>query len=301
MSERLPALSIVPTPGKWAVCLELAQIAEERGFEGIYVPSLGEAMAMCQALAHETASLHCGTSIVNIYSRHPADYARTAATIHELSKGRFVFGVGVSHGHFNDALGLTTGKPLADTRAFVEKFRAAKVGELPPLVLATLRDPMIRLAGELAEGIVFANATLSRTKHSLSVLPPAKRDDPAFFIGNMIPTCIDDDENAAAARNRATLGFYLMLPNYRAYWKTAGYTEEMNTVEAALAAGDKNDLAVHAGDAWLADCTLFGSAAKVRDGLAAWQDAGIRTPILVPSSTSGGQKKAVEELFAAFY
>jgi hypothetical protein len=53
-------------------------------------------------------------------------------------------------------------------------------------------------------------------------------------------------------------------------------------------------------DRWLADCTLFGPATKVREGVDAWREAGIRTPILVPSSTAGGQMKAFEELFAAF-
>ena len=52
-------------------------------------------------------------------------------------------------------------------------------------------------------------------------------------------------------------------------------------------------------DAWLADCTLFGPAARVREGLEAWCAAGIRTPIVVPSSTAGNQMKAFAELFAA--
>ena len=53
-------------------------------------------------------------------------------------------------------------------------------------------------------------------------------------------------------------------------------------------------------DKWLADATLFGSAAQVRDGIAAWRDAGVTTPVIVPSSAAGNQMKAVEELFAAF-
>jgi hypothetical protein len=52
-------------------------------------------------------------------------------------------------------------------------------------------------------------------------------------------------------------------------------------------------------DTWLADCTLFGPAARVREGIEAWHAAGITTPIIVPSSASGNQMKAIEELFAA--
>ncbi len=52
-------------------------------------------------------------------------------------------------------------------------------------------------------------------------------------------------------------------------------------------------------DKWLADNTLFGSASTVRDGVAAWQDAGVRDLILVPSSAAGNQIRALEEIFTA--
>jgi hypothetical protein len=49
-------------------------------------------------------------------------------------------------------------------------------------------------------------------------------------------------------------------------------------------------------DAWLSDCTLYGTAVQVRDGLQRWYDIGVE-PIAVMSSTSGGQIKAINELF----
>lgn len=53
-------------------------------------------------------------------------------------------------------------------------------------------------------------------------------------------------------------------------------------------------------DNWRADCTLLGPPAQVLEGLEAWRDAGIKTPVLVPSSANGGQMKAFEEMFALF-
>ena len=53
-------------------------------------------------------------------------------------------------------------------------------------------------------------------------------------------------------------------------------------------------------DRWLDDCTLSGPVSRVRDGIEAWFDAGVTAPVIVPSSTSGGQAKAFEELFTAF-
>ena len=116
----------------------------------------------------------------------------------------------------------------------------------------------------------------------------------------MIPTCISEDRAAAAAVNRRTLGFYVRLPNYRNYWKEAGYAEEMQAIEKALATGEKDRIPELMSDAWLADCTLYGPPEEVLEGLAAWYDAGINTPILVPSSAVGNQMKAFEELFDLF-
>ena len=90
------------------------------------------------------------------------------------------------------------------------------------------------------------------------------------------------------------------LPNYRNYWKEAGYVEEMTAIETAIAEDRQDDLPGLMSDRWLADATLFGPASAVRDGVMAWREAGITTPILVPSSAYGNQLKAVEEIFAAF-
>jgi alkanesulfonate monooxygenase SsuD/methylene tetrahydromethanopterin reductase-like flavin-dependent oxidoreductase (luciferase family) len=122
----------------------------------------------------------------------------------------------------------------------------------------------------------------------------------SFFVGNMIPTVIDSDLSAARAIHRRTLSGYVALPNYRNYWKQAGYAEEMEAIEAAIAAGDRDRIPELMSDRWIDDCTLSGSAAAVRDGVDAWVEAGVTTPIVVMSSTSGGQLKAIEELFTAY-
>ena len=71
----------------------------------------------------------------------------------------------------------------------------------------------------------------------------------------------------------------------------------MNGVEAALADKDYDRVPSCLSDRWLADTTLYGSASEVREGIEAWFDAGIKTPIIVPSSASGGQMQAIQEFF----
>jgi len=282
-----PAVSLVAVAGRRRATLDLAQRLEAEGFTGIYCPSPGDGMALCEALALVTHEIPFGTSIAHIYSRHAFEWAQTAAVIHELSGGRFRFGVGVSHGPAHDRLGIKPGRPLDDMRKFVTEVKgyAPQVGALPPLTLATLRSRMVALAGEIAEGAVWANAARSHMAESLRHLPETKRNDPAFFIGDMVPTCIDPDRAAAAAVMRKALASYVKLPNYQNYWMEAGYT--------------RDDIATMS-DRWLTDVTLFGSAKDVRDGVEAWRATGVRTVILVPSSTRGGQMVAFEELIAAY-
>jgi hypothetical protein len=135
---------------------------------------------------------------------------------------------------------------------------------------------------------------------SLAALPAEKREDPAFFIGNMLPTCITEDIPAAKAVLRRALTSYAHRPNYRNYWKEAGYVEEMEAIEHAIEAGRGDDVPGLMSDRWLEDCTLFGPKAKVREGIAAWREAGVRTPVIVPSSVNGNQLTAFEEIFATF-
>jgi alkanesulfonate monooxygenase SsuD/methylene tetrahydromethanopterin reductase-like flavin-dependent oxidoreductase (luciferase family) len=297
-----PAVSLVAVAGRRRATLDLARRIEQEGFSGIYCPSPGDGLGLCAALALATNAIPLGTSIAHIYTRHPFEYAQTAAVIHELSGGRFRFGIGVSHGPAHARLGIRPGTPLDDVRKFVTEVKgyAPQVGAVPPITLATLRRRMVALAGEIADGAVWANGARSHMRESLRALPAPARDNPAFFIGNMVPTCIDEDRAAAAGVMRKTLTSYVKLPNYQNYWMEAGYEDEMTAIRAAVA--QRDDAAVQAAmsDRWLSDVTLFGSAKVVRDGVEAWQAAGVNTVIVVPSSTRGGQMVAFEELITAF-
>jgi alkanesulfonate monooxygenase SsuD/methylene tetrahydromethanopterin reductase-like flavin-dependent oxidoreductase (luciferase family) len=238
-----PAVSLVAVAGRRRPTLELARRLEHEGFTGIYCPSPGDGLALCEALALVTNEIPFGTSIAHIYTRHSVEYAQTAAVIHELSGGRFRFGIGVSHGPAHERLGLRPGKPLEDIRKFVAEVSSAT---------------------------------------------------------DMVPTCVDPDRAAAAAVMRKTLTSYVKLPNYQNYWIEAGYAEEMAAIRTAIARRDDAAVQAAMSDRWLSDVTLFGNAKAVRDGVEAWQATGVKTVIIVPSSTRGGQMVAFEELIAAY-
>ncbi|MFZ9730963.1 MAG: LLM class flavin-dependent oxidoreductase [Ilumatobacteraceae bacterium] len=302
-THRLPAISLVASATRRVGVLQLAAEAEQRGFTHVACPSLGAAMPLCTSLAHSTKTLQYFTSIQPIYLSHPVEAGNTASHIHEVSGGRFAFGIGVSHGPVTQRLGVTTGKPLSDIRNYVSAMRANEKfsGTLPPIYLATLRDKMLDLAIEIADGALWANASLRGVPGQVARVPSDKRK--SFFMANMIPVVISDDIEAARAVNRKTLVMYASLPNYRNYWRAVGHAAQVDVFESVLASSPREKLgdALTAvmSDEWLDDCTISGPASLVRERIDAWFATGVM-PVAVMSAVDGGQAKGVANLFAAY-
>ena len=288
---------------KRQLMLDLAIRAEELDFAGIACPSLGATMGLCVSLAHSTNTIKFWTSIQPIYYSHAIEMANTAAHIHEISKGRFGLGLGVSHGPVINRLGATTSTPLADIKNYLETMKTQErfSGELPPIYLAALRNKMLHLASDISDGAIWANASRKSIATQLALLPDSRRNQ--MFLANMIPTVISDDFEAARAIHRKTLVGYVMLPNYRNYWRACGYDEQIDAFEKILTLSAKetrNAEIISAMDnEWLDDCTLSGDADTVRENLFSWAQLGV-LPIAVMSSTSGGQAQAIGQLFDAF-
>jgi alkanesulfonate monooxygenase SsuD/methylene tetrahydromethanopterin reductase-like flavin-dependent oxidoreductase (luciferase family) len=260
-------------------------------------------MPLCVSLAHATSSLQYFTSIQPIYLAHPVEAGNSAAHIHEISGGRFAFGIGVSHGPVVERLGVATGKPLSDIRNYVAAMRANERfgGALPPIYLATLRDKMLDLAAEIADGALWANASLRGIPTQVARIPADKRDK--FFMANMIPTVIADDIEAARVVNRRTLVMYASLPNYRNYWRAAGHDAQVDEFEKVLGSATRETM----GDAltsvmrndWLDDCTISGPAEVARERFASWWATGVM-PVAVMSAVDGGQAKGVANLLDTY-
>ena len=106
MTDPLPAISLVAVPGRRRHTLDLAREAERRGFSGIYMPSRWSNMAQCTGLAFATEHIRFGTAIAPIYAETAEEFAMSAAYIHEVSGGRFYFGIGVAHAPTHQRLGM---------------------------------------------------------------------------------------------------------------------------------------------------------------------------------------------------
>ena len=180
-----PHVAIWDQPGARAERIAFVQELERRGFPGVWAPSRGDNVAFLLAVLERTERISVGTGIANIYLRHPQLMGEAGSLIEELHPGRLLLGIGVSHGPMHQALGLTVGKPLGDTRDYVAAMREA-VGDapFPRLVLAALRKRMTALSGEIAEGAVWANGVRSHMAASLAEIPAGRRG--GFFASSPV-------------------------------------------------------------------------------------------------------------------
>ena len=114
-----------------AQLIPLAQKAEAAGFSSIWTGEFGnDSLAWVQALAQATARCQVGTSITNIYLRHPTTVAVAATTIAELSPNRLILGLGTSHRPIVEGLlGLEMVRPLDYLEAYVRVVQAMLSGK----------------------------------------------------------------------------------------------------------------------------------------------------------------------------
>ncbi len=118
-----------------APAIERVKLAESLGYESVYTTHIAgrESLTVCTAYALATSAIRIGTGVVPIYSRTPATMAQTAATIDDLSGGRFTLGLGVSHRPVVEGWhGQSIDRPVKEMREYVAIVRAILQGEDPP-------------------------------------------------------------------------------------------------------------------------------------------------------------------------
>lgn len=280
--------------------IDLAVEIEKLGFPMITCPSAGDCVAMSQSILEATQAVTVMAAVQPIYHRVPVSLAETGAHLHELSGGRFRLGIGVSHDVANQVYQVQPGRPLEDIRHYIAEMRAGveRTGPQPPIIMAALRDRMFDLAVEIADGVFMSRACRSHLAKQIARIP-ADRRDAGFFVGNSVPTVIDADPAVALNVMRQSQAFYVGLANYRNYWRSAGYVEEMDAVEAALAKGEHDRIPALLSEYWLRNIALFGSPSMVREGIEAYFDIGV-FPVISPVVRTVGSWTHYESVFALY-
>ena len=231
---------------------EFARRIEAWGYPTLWIPeAIGrEPFALLGYLASATSRLVLATGIANVYARDALAMRAAQLTLSELSQGRFLLGLGVSHEPMVKGLrGHSYGKPVATMREYVDAMERApyvgpKPSEEPPLVLAALRRRMLELSAERARGAHPYLVPPEHTARAREILGP----EPWLCPEQMV--LLETDASNARAIARQNLRIYLGLPNYQANLRWLGFSDadfqdggSDRLVDAIVAWGDEKKIA----------------------------------------------------------
>lgn len=286
--------------------------AEDLGFAGVFIPeSFNDSLAYAQAVASATTRLLVGTGITNIYLRHPTLLAQQAAAVQEFSGGRLLLGLGVGHRAVNASLGIEMGDPLAKTREVIGTLRAAwEKGphqprpQTPPRILAAaLARPMVELAGELADGVIFNLFPLERYRRAMTMLHRGAarggRDPQGLEVCHFTTAYLGDDRAACLHEAKRMLARYTSLPFYGNMLAQCGFAQEVEAARAHMKQRDVAKAEAAVSDEMADAVTLVGDPAHCRERLRAYQLAGATMCIVFPNPVGETRAAAVDRTLTA--
>jgi alkanesulfonate monooxygenase SsuD/methylene tetrahydromethanopterin reductase-like flavin-dependent oxidoreductase (luciferase family) len=297
---------LIPTTGDIATVREHAALAGQLGYDSVNCSHIAarDSFTTLAGLAHLAPSVTLATAVAPIYHRSPASMAQTAATIDDLSGGRFRLGLGTGHrATMGGWHGQDIGHPVAEMREYVALVRALLAGGEPPaglrwnssfaftgfkaradipVYLAGLSPAMLRLAGEIADGVVLWACPAS---YVADVVVPqitagrarAGRNLAGFDICAAIPSGVVDDPVIANHGIRAELHRYFSLPFYRAMFAQAGYQADIAAFDAAVGVTAQRDAI---SNAFIEDLCAIGTPQDVAAGVARYRAAGATNPMI---------------------
>ncbi len=243
--------------------VELAQLAEETGYDAAFFPEAfaWDAVAVMTAVAAATSTIELGTAILTLPVRTPAMTAMGAATVDSVSGGRFNLGLGMGHRRMVTTYhGLDFEPKIKRMREYVEIIRAIIAGEAMkyegeylrsadaqfggkparraiPIYIAALHLDTMRLAGRIADGILPWYATPSWLERCLEELrraaKKAGRDPGEIDVALMIPVWVTDDSARAREMSRSQMAWYNNMEFYNRMFHAAGFEEEADALRDA--------------------------------------------------------------------
>src|SRR5207302_2201821 len=209
-----------------------------------------DASLVVAAYAAATERIKFGMGVLPIYTRHPTAMVQMAATLDEMTRGRFILGLGVSHKVTVESMwGLRLDQPVDAMREYLtivqtslteggcnfegKHFSAhwsysAPRPRILPVMIAALSARMLNLAGEMADGVVLWMCAPNYIREHVVPIVKAARERvgkslEGFEIVAHVPVCLTSDRAAALDVFRPVVSRYASLPYYRKVLDVAGF------------------------------------------------------------------------------
>ncbi|HET6615824.1 MAG TPA: LLM class flavin-dependent oxidoreductase [Dehalococcoidia bacterium] len=309
---------VVPMPGPMLTAQ--AQQLEAMGMEGVFAPQVyGPPFVPLAATAAVTTRVRLATGIALAFARSPFETAAAAMDLDRISNGRFTLGLGTSVQAWSEGFfGMPYGKPIEHMREVVEIVRLviakAHTGELTrydgryhtldfsefnplgaplrtdlPIWIACLRAPLIRVAAEIADGII-GHPIWSIEWATTKVMDDVKaglakagkqRGDVEFNMWLFVAP--NEDRRQAIEDARATVAFYGGIAQYEEYFAAHGFRAEAKQLQEGVKRGDYLGVKHLVTDEMAQTFVVCGTPDEVRERVSAiWEHADSAT--LAPPS-----------------
>jgi F420-dependent oxidoreductase-like protein len=283
-----------------------AKAAERLGYESVWttqLPDARDASLVLAAYAHATERVKLGTGVLPLYTRHPTAMAQMAATLDELSGGRFILGIGISHKVTVEGMwGLQLEHPVEAMREYLTIVRttlqegsctfegrfctarwAYSAPRRPdlPIMISALNPRMLELAGELADGIVLYMCSPAYIRDHVIPAVAAGRKKAGkqldgFEIVAAVPVCLTSDRAAGQEVFRVTVERYAGLPYYRKMMDASGFKAELEAGQVS--------------ESMIDELAGIGDEDQVRAAIRRYRAAGVTLPGAGPFGGHQGAK-----------
>ncbi len=293
--------------------VKAAVLADRLGYDSFWLPEVWgyESFTLLTEIALKTKRIKLGTGIINVFSRSPALIAMQAATLDEISGGRFILGIGTSGKNVIEGLhGRDFEKPLTQTRDVIRVVRTlldkrplseadAKLRTYRPFTLdfeptrrkipiyvAALKQKSITSIGEMADGwmpIFWPYNRLEDGRKWIAEGAAKAGRDPSEIVTAPFTTIIPIPGRGASKKAREIIAFYVggMGEYYKALLTGFGYGEECDEIERLYRDKATRSKALDAvTDEMVEALTISGDPLHCRKELGRRRDLGMAEPII---------------------
>jgi len=276
---------------------ELVRELVDLGYTDLWSAESGgyDAFIPLAVAAQWAPELRLGTAIVPAYTRGAHTLASTVASMCQAAPGRFALGIGTSSNVIVERWnGLTFDKPYQRVRDTIRFLRAALTGEKvteqyetfavngfrlgipvpeqPPILVAALRQGMLRLAGREGDGAIVNWLSADDVKTVAPQVGPDKEIAARIFV---LPS---DDAGLVYAVGKRAIASYLTVPVYAAFHEWLGRGDQLADLWRLWAEGDRKAAAAAIPDEVVDQLLVWGKPEQCREHIQRYIDNGVTTP-----------------------
>jgi probable F420-dependent oxidoreductase len=306
----------------------LGALAEESGYGEIWMTegSGRDSLTQLTAIATATSRIGLGSGILPMFSRTPLITAMSAAGLAAVSDGRFILGLGIGNRPATeDGHGVAYSQPMAHLRDMVHIVRGLLQGKevshqgkaiavskvslgdaIPqtkvPIYIAALGPRMLRLAGEIADGVLLSWTTASYLEQAIQLVRDGAirvgRDPDEVEISGYLRVAVTDDLAAGRASLQREIARYAGGSHYRSFFQNTGFGSEMAGTQAARDHADNPATAAAISESMQAELGVVGPAEVCQARIEELRAMGL-TKIVIAPLTVGEIKSSYERAILA--